>query len=490
MEEKQQPYLTNSFGVPIPDNQHSLAAGHSGPTLLEDVHLIEKLAHFSRERIPERVVHAKGAGAYGYFEVTHDVTQWTKAAFLNKVEKRTPIFLRFSTVKGELGSGDSVRDVRGFAIKFYTEEGNYDLVGNNTPVFFIRDAIKFPDFVHSQKRNPQTNAKDANMAWDFLSYTPEAILQLTIVYSDRGTPMTYRHMDGFGSHTYKWINANNQAFWIKYHFKTESGIKNWTREEAIAMDGKNPDYATVDLFNHLASGQEAAWKLYVQIMPIEEAQKYRFDPFDVTKVWLHKDYPLIPVGRLVLNRNPENYFAEVEQAAFAPASVVPGIGFSPDKLLQGRIFAYPDAQRYRMGANYALLPVNRAQSPVCNYQRAGVMRVDANGGNGPNYEPNSLNGPAPAPQYHEHAVEVSGFTTRARYSEENDFVQAGQLYNRMSAEEQARLIDNLVDAMKHVKKEIQERQVKHFFRADPEYGRRIAAGLGLEVREKEESSLS
>jgi len=490
MEERQQPYLTNSFGVPVPNDQHSLTAGQSGPTLLEDVHLIEKLAHFSRERVPERVVHAKGAGAYGYFEVSHDVTQWTRAAFLNGVGKKTPVFVRFSTVKGELGSGDSVRDVRGFAIKFYTEEGNYDLVGNNTPVFFIRDAIKFPDFVHSQKRHPQTNVKDANMGWDFLSRTPEAVLQITIVYSDRGTPRTYRNMDGFGSHTYKWINADQQAFWVKYHFKTESGIENWTREEAIAMDGKNPDYATWDLFEHIASGKEAAWKLFVQVMPFEEAWTYRFDPFDVTKVWLHKDYPLQPVGRLVLNRNPENYFAEVEQAAFAPASVVPGIGFSPDKLLQGRIFAYPDAQRYRLGVNYPLLPVNKAQVPVCNYQRAGAMRVDANGGSGPNYGPNSFNGPVSAPHDQEHAMELHGLTRRAGYREEDDFVQAGQLYSRMSEAEKDRLIDNLVDALKHVNREIQERQVQHFLRAHQDYGKRVAAGLGLELREKEESRLS
>ncbi len=492
MEEKQQPYLTNDAGVPIFDNQHSLTAGSSGPTLLEDVHLVEKLAHFSRERIPERVVHAKGAGAYGYFEVTHDVTQWTKAAFLGSVGKRTPVFVRFSTVKGELGSADTVRDVRGFAIKFYTEEGNYDLVGNNTPVFFIRDAIKFPDFVHSQKRNPQTNAKDANMAWDFLSRTPEAVLQITIVYSDRGTPKTYRHMDGFGSHTYKWINAEGRAVWIKYHFKTESGIQNWTRQEAVEMDGKNPDYATVDLFDHIAGGNEAAWRLFVQVMPFEDASTYRFDPFDVTKVWLHGDYPLIPVGRLVLNRNPENYFAEVEQAAFAPANVVPGIGFSPDKLLQGRIFSYPDAQRYRLGVNHALLPVNRPRVPVNNYHRNGIMRVDDNGGSGPNYEPNTFGGPAPvsAQRYRDHALEVSGFARRTGYREEDDFVQAGQLYRRMSAEEQARLIDNLVDSLTHVKREIQQRQIQHFLKADPEYGARVAAGLGLASHSQKVSSLS
>lgn len=479
MQEKHPPLMTTNFGIPVTDNQHSLTAGNPGPTLLQDIHLVEKLAHFDRERVPERVVHAKGAGAYGYFEVTHDVTRWTKAAFLNALGKVTPTFVRFSTVKGEMGSSDTVRDVRGFAIKFYTEEGNYDLVGNNTPVFFIRDAIKFPDFVHSQKRHPQTNVKDANMAWDFLSYTPEAMLQITIVYSDLGTPKTYRHMDGFGSHTFKWMNAANEAFWIKYHFKTEAGVENWTREEAVAMDGTHPDYATFDLFEHIEGGNEAAWKLFVQIMPYAEARTYRFDPFDVTKLWPPEDYPLVPVGRLVLNRNPQNYFAEVEQAAFAPANVVPGIGFSPDKLLQGRIFSYPDAQRYRLGTNYALIPVNRASTAVCNYQRGGSMRVDENGGSGPNYEPNTCAGPLPATHMTDHEQEVSGFIQRASYRIDDDYVQAGDYYRKLSEAEKARLIDNLVESLKHVSREVQEHQLPHFLRADHEYGTRVAAGLDL-----------
>lgn len=479
MQDKPASSMTTNFGIPVADNQHSLTAGSSGPTLLQDVHLVEKLAHFDRERIPERVVHAKGAGAYGYFEVTHDVTRWTKAAFLNTVGKTTPTFVRFSTVKGEMGSSDSVRDVRGFAIKFYTEEGNYDLVGNNTPVFFIRDAIKFPDFVHSQKRHPQTNAKDANMAWDFLSHTPEAMLQVTIVYSDLGTPKTYRHMDGFGSHTFKWVNAANEAFWIKYHFKTEAGVESWTREEAVAMDGINPDYATLDLFDHIASGHEAAWKLSVQIMPYEDAKTYRFDPFDVTKTWPPEDYPLIPVGRLALNRNPENYFAEVEQVAFAPASVVPGIGFSPDKLLQGRVFSYPDAQRYRLGTNYALIPINQASTPICNYQRGGAMRVDGNGGSGPNYEPNTLNGPRQATHVTDHEQEISGIIQRAGYRVDDDYFQAGEYYRNLSEDEKAHLVDNLVDSLKHASKEIQERQLPHFLKSDKDYGMRVAAGLGL-----------
>lgn len=475
-------YLTDNFGIPVSDNQHSLTAGNPGPTLLEDFQMIEKLAHFNRERIPERIVHAKGAGAHGYFEVTHDVTKWTKAAFLSEVGKRTPAFVRFSTVGGEKGSADSARDPRGFAVKFYTEEGNYDLVGNNTPVFFIRDAIKFPDFIHTQKRNPQTNAKDPGMYWDFLSLTPESLHQVTILFSDRGTPKTYRNMDGFGSHTFKWVNAEGKAVWVKYHFKTEAGIENWTREEAVRMAGVNPDYATLDLFEHIASGKEAAWTVYVQIMPLEEAASYRFDPFDVTKVWLHKDYPLIPFGRFVLNRNPRNYFAEVEQAAFSPSNIVPGIEFSPDKMLQGRIFAYPDTHRYRLGTNYALLPINRPVAEVRNYQRDGAMRFDDNGGNRPNYEPNSLNGPQAAPLYSPLPYDVSGLAQRVGYrDEDNDYVQPGLLYRLMSEDEKVRLTGNLIDHMKNVRREVQERQIQHFYKADPDYGARVARGLGLDI---------
>jgi catalase len=475
--------LTTNFGIPISDNQNSLTAGSNGPILLQDFHLIEKLAHFNRERIPERVVHAKGAGAHGYFEVTNDVTQWTKAKFLERIGKQTPIFLRFSSVAGEKGSADTVRDPRGFALKFYTEEGNYDLVGNNTPVFFLRDPIKFPDFIHSQKRNPQTNCKDPNMVWDFLSLTPESTHQVTILYSDRGTPKSYRHMNGYGSHTFKWINADDKAVWVKYHFKTEQGIQNFTREEAIQIAGADPDYLTRDLFEALAAGDEAAWKVYVQIMPLEDASTYRFNPFDVTKVWSHQDYPLIPIGRLVLNRNPENFFAEVEQAAFSPANVVPGISFSPDKMLQGRLFAYADAHRYRLGGNYVLLPINcpHAQKAM-NYQRDGLMRFDDNGGSSVNYEPNSFGGPSQAPEYNEPPFEVSGKADRSALPRDNnDFVQAGELYRLMKQEEKARLVDNLVDGMKSAKRELQLRQIPHFYKADPEYGTRVAQGLGIDI---------
>jgi len=476
-------YLTTSFGIPVPDNQHSLTASNPGPTLLEDYHLVEKLAHFNRERIPERIVHAKGAGAHGYFEVTHDVSSWTKAAFLSQIGKQTPLFIRFSTVGGEKGSADSARDPRGFAVKFYTEEGNYDLVGNNTPVFFIRDAIKFPDFIHTQKRNPATNAKDATMFWDFLSLTPESTHQVTILFSDRGTPKSYRHMHGYGSHTFKWVNAKGKAVWVKYHFKTEAGIENWTNEEAIRMAGEDPDYATVDLFKHIANKNTATWKLYVQVMPLEEAEAYRFDPFDVTRVWSQKDYPLLPVGRMVLNRNPENYFAEVEQAAFSPANLVPGVELSPDKMLQGRVFAYSDAHRYRLTTNYSLLPINRPVTEARNYQRDGGMRFDTNGGGRPNYEPNSFGGPKAAPEYGIQPITVSGLTQRSGYCDESqDFVQPGDLYRLMTAEQKTRLVENLVGHMSAASREIQQRQVLHFYNADPDYGQRVARGLGIELQ--------
>lgn len=365
--------LTTNQGAPVSDDQNSLTVSNNGPVVIQDVHLIEKLVHFNRERIPERVVHAKGAGAGGYFEVAKDVAKYTKAKFLSEVGKRTEVFARFSTVGGEKGSADAERDPRGFAVKCYTEEVNYDLVGNNTPVFFIRDPpLKFPDFIHTQKRNPGTNLKDANMFWDFLSLTPESLHQVTILFSDRGTPRSFRNMNGYGSHTYKWYNNDGEIFWIKYHFKTDQGIQNFTREEAEHMKGTDPDSATRDLSNAIKKGEFPSWTLQVQIMPAKDAEKYRFDVFDVTKVWSHGDYPPINIGKMVLNRNPSNYFAEVEQAAFSPANFVTGIGASPDKMLQGRLFAYHDAHRYRLGPNYLLLPVNQPKGvKVNNYQRDG-----------------------------------------------------------------------------------------------------------------------
>jgi catalase len=474
--------LTTSWGAPVGDNQNSMTAGSRGPTLIQDVHLLEKLAHFNRERVPERVVHAKGTGAHGYFEVTNDLTKYTKAKFLSEVGKRTPMFIRFSTVAGELGSADTVRDPRGFAVKFYTEEGNYDLVGNNTPIFFIRDAIKFPDFIHTQKRHPQTHLKNPNAVWDFWSLSPESLHQVTYLMGDRGLPATLRHMNGYGSHTFKWVNADGDAVWVKYHFKTEQEVKNMTAEVAAKIAGENPDYHTEDLFNAIENGDFPAWTLYVQIMPFEDANTYRFDPFDVTKVWSHKDYPLVEVGRMVLNRNPENYFAEVEQATFSPGTLVPGIEVSPDKMLQGRIFAYADAHRYRVGANHNALPINRPHAEVKNYQRDGQMRFDGNGGKAVYYEPNSFGGPTEAPENKQTAFAVSGVAEEVAYDHNDHYTQAGDLYRLMSEDERTRLVDTIVGAMKPVESdEIKLRQIGHFFKADPEYGTRVAAGLGLSL---------
>lgn len=473
--------LTNAFGIPVGDNQNSLTAGADGPTLLQDHYLIEKLAAFDRERIPERVVHAKGAGAHGYFEVTHDITRYCKAKVFNKVGKRTPVFARFSTVGGEKGSADTARDPRGFAVKFYTEEGNWDMVGNNTPIFFIRDAIKFPDFIHTQKRNPQTNCKDANMFWDFLSLTPESIHQVTYLFTDRGTPYSYRHMNGYSGHTFKFVNDNGEAFWVKLHFKTEAGIKNLTDEEAVRIAGEDPDHATRDLFEHIANGNEAAWRVYAQIMSFEDAATYRFNPWDITKVWPHGDYPLIPIGRMVLNRNPENYFQEVEQSAFSPANLVPGIEPSPDKMLQGRLFSYPDTHRYRLGPNYWQIPINaplRAKSNV--YYRDGPMAVNGNGGNSPNYEPNSCGGPVADPAYKEQPFRINANVVRQRTSHPNDdFVQAGNLYRLITPQERSNLIKNIVGSLRGARKEIQLRQLQIFYKCDPDFGRRLADGLGL-----------
>ncbi|MED2971320.1 catalase KatA [Fictibacillus sp. B-59209] len=475
-------HLTTSWGAPVGDNQNSITAGSRGPTLIQDVHLLEKLAHFNRERVPERVVHAKGAGAHGYFEVTNDVSKYTKAGFLSEVGKRTPLFVRFSTVAGENGSADTVRDPRGFAVKFYTEEGNYDLVGNNTPVFFIRDAIKFPDFIHTQKRDPKTHLKNPTAVWDFWSLSPESLHQVSILMSDRGIPATLRHMHGFGSHTFKWVNADGDGVWIKYHFKTEQGVANLAPDVAAKIAGENPDYHTEDLFNAIEKGDFPAWKLYVQIMPLEDANTYRFDPFDVTKVWSQKDYPLIEVGRMVLDKNPENYFAEVEQATFSPGTLVPGIDVSPDKMLQGRLFAYSDAHRYRVGANHQALPINRPKKEVNNYQRDGQMRFDSNGGGSVYYEPNSFGGPKETPENKQAAYPVYGVAESVGYDHNDHYTQAGDLYRLLSEEERSRLVNTIVEAMKPVEKEeIKLRQIQHFYKADPDYGKRIADGLGLPV---------
>ncbi|KAI9487817.1 MAG: catalase [Benjaminiella poitrasii] len=472
--------LTTSNGNPVENNQTSQTAGQWGPVLLQDFHLIDKLAHFDRERIPERVVHAKGAGAHGFFEVTHDITHLTKAKFLSHIGKKTPVFLRFSTVGGEKGSADTARDPRGFAVKFYTEEGNWDMVGNNTPVFFIRDPSKFPDFIHTQKRNPQTNCADPDAFWDFLSLVPESIHQVTILFSNRGTPDGYRYLNGYSSHTLKLVDDNGNYKYVKWHFKTDQGIKNLKADAAGALAGSSPDYATRDLFDAIERGDYPSWSVYVQVMDPEDAKTYRFNPFDVTKVWPHKDYPLQPVGKMTLNRNPENYFAETEQAAFSPSHTVPGIDVSPDRMLQGRLFSYPDTHRHRLGANYAQIPINQPHSRVSNHQRDGSMAVLGNGGSGPNYEPNSFGGPyqtnAAATTFT--AEEVMGMTGRYSYQlDDVDFVQAGDLYRLMSAEEKTDLVNNIAGHLKNAKKHIQERQLGHFKRADPEYGQRIEEAI-------------
>jgi len=478
--------LTTGFGMPVDNDLNSMTAGSKGPVLIQDVHLIEKLAHFDRERIPERVVHAKGAGAHGYFEVTHDVTKYTCAKFLSEVGKRTEVFARFSTVGGEKGSADSERDPRGFALKFYTEEGNYDMVGNNTPVFFIRDPLKFPDFIHTQKRNPATNLKDADMFWDFLSLTPESIHQVTILFSDRGTPKAFRNMNGYSSHTYMWYTRKGEYYWVQLHFKTEQGIQNFTGEEAERMRGIDPDCTTRDLFNAISRGEYPSWRLEVQIMTPEQAKSYRFDPFDITKVLPHVDFPPVNVGRLVLNRNPENYFAEVEQAAFSPGNFVPGVGPSPDKMLQGRLFSYHDTHRHRLGPNYHLLPINAPKACRMNsYQRDGSMRLDNNSGGDPNYWPNSFGGPSPDPEVTPPPIDVSGMAARHAYElGDIDFVQPGDLYRKvMSDDDRAHLISNIVSHLKNAQTRIQLRQSALFYKADKDYGERVAKGLGLSVDE-------
>ena len=480
--------MTTGFGRPVGDDQNSETVGSPGYTLLSDVHLHDKLAHFNRERIPERVVHAKGAGAHGHFEVTDDLTKYTCARFLSEVGKKTEVFARFSTVGGEKGSADAERDPRGFAVKFYTEEGNFDMTGNNTPVFFIRDPIKFPDFIHTQKRNPETNTKDPDMFWDFLSLTPESTHQVTILFSDRGTPASYRHLNGYSGHAFKWYNDKGDYWWVKLHFKTEQGIRNFSRDEASAMISKDPDHATRDLFDAIKRGEFPSWKVMIQVMPPEDAGKYRFDPFDVTKVLPHGDYPLMPVGRMTLDRNPENYFAEVEQSAFSPGNLVPGFALAPDKMLQARAVFYHDAHLHRLGPNYHLLPINAPRAAMDNYQRDGAMRTDNNLGGGPNYWPNSFDGPAPDPKAKEPEFEVKAAVGRRPYPKtEDDFVQPGNLYRDvMDDTAREHLVGNIVGHLGGAQERIQYRQAALFLKADKEYGTRVAEGLKLDTKKVEQ----
>ncbi len=482
-EEKTQ---TTAGGAPISDNQNSLTAGPRGPLLMQDHQLLEKMATFNRERVPERVVHAKGSGAFGTFKVTNDISAYTKAAVFAQVGKETPVLLRFSTVAGEHGAADAERDVRGFAVKFYTEEGNWDLVGNNTPVFFVRDPYKFSDFIHTQKRNPKTNMRSTTAMWDFWSLSPESLHQVTILFSDRGLPNGYRFMNGYGSHTYSLINANNERFWVKFHFKSMQGIKTLTNAESAELIGRDRESAQRDLFESIEQGDYPRWRVCVQIMPEADADTYHVNPFDLTKVWPHADYPLIDVGVLELNRNPENYFAEIEQAAFEPSNIVPGIGFSPDKMLQARIMSYADAHRYRIGVNYAALPVNKPHVPVNTYHRDGQMRFDDNGGGSVNYEPNSFGGPKQDQRYAEPPLKISGDADRYDHRAGNDdYTQPGNLFRLMSDDQKQQLFSNLADAMQDVPEFIVRRQLAHFYKADPAYGRGVAAALNIDISDIE-----
>jgi len=483
--------LTTASGIPYVHHEDTMSVGARGPVLLQDFILHEKLAHFNRERIPERVVHAKGTGAFGTFTVTNDITRYTRAKIFNKIGKQAKLFIRFSTVGGEMGSADTERDPRGFAVKFYTEDGNWDLVGNNTPVFFIKDAKKFPDFIHTQKRHPRTHLKSKTMMWDFWSLNPESLHQVLILMSDRGTPYGYRHMHGFGSHTFSMINAANVRVWVKFHFKTQQGIRNFTDAEAEEMKGKNPDFAQEDLVKAIDNKDFPKWTLYIQVMTREQAKAFPFNPFDVTKVWPHGEYPLIEVGVMELNQVPKNYFADVEQSAFAPAHVVDGIDYSPDKMLQGRILSYPDAHRYRLGANFEQIPVNRCPYMVANYERDGSMRVDDNGGDTPNYYPNSFDDIAPDPAYEVPPLELDSTTAGWFDRNENDddhYTQPGLLFTKaMNDYDRHNLVSNIVEHMSQIdgsKRDlIIARQLCHFFRANERLGMGVAKGLGVNIEQ-------
>lgn len=477
------PTMTTESGAPVADNQNSITAGPRGPVLMQDFHLLEKLAHQNRERIPERTVHAKGSGAYGTLTVTKDVTKYTRAAALSKIGKQTEAFLRFSTVAGERGAADAERDVRGFALRFYTEEGNWDIVGNNTPVFFVRDPLKFPDFIHTQKRHPRTNMRSATAMWDFWSLSPESLHQVTILMSDRGLPTDVRHINGYGSHTYSLWNDAGERYWVKFHFKTLQGHKHWTNEEAEKVIGKTRESTQEDLYNALERGEFPKWKVQVQIMPELDAEKTPYNPFDLTKVWPHADYPPIDIGVMELNRNPENYFAEIENAAFSPSNIVPGIGFSPDKMLQGRLFSYGDTHRYRLGINHHQIPVNTPRCPFHSYHRDGAGRVDGNAGATLNYEPNSFGEWKETPSAAEPPLALDGQAAdRWNHRVDDDYYsQPGALFHLMTPAQQELLFGNIGRHMAGVPEEIQRRQLEHFRKADPAYAAGVAKALGLKL---------
>jgi len=483
MDEKKKKKLTTVAGAPVPDNQNAITAGPRGPMLLQDVWFLEKLAHFDREVIPERRMHAKGSGAFGTFTVTHDITRFTKAKIFSEVGKQTEMFVRFSTVAGERGAADAERDIRGFAMKYYTEEGNWDLVGNNTPVFFLRDPLKFPDLNHAIKRDPRTNMRSAKNNWDFWSSLPEALHQVTITMSDRGIPHSYRYMHGFGSHAFSMINEANQRVWVKFHFVCQQGIMNLTDAEAEALVAKDRESNQRDLLEAIDRGDFPRWKMFIQVMTEEQALAMPYNPFDLTKVWYHGEYPLIEVGYFELNRNPENYFADVEQAAFNPANIVPGIGFSPDKMLQGRLFSYGDAQRYRLGVNHHQIPVNAPKCPFNSYHRDGQMRVNNNAGSTIGYEPNSYGAWQEQPDFREPQLALGGAADHWNFREDDDdyYTQPGKLFRLMKPEQQQVLFENTARAMADAPLEIKIRHINNCMQADQAYGKGVADALGISL---------
>lgn len=479
--------MTTAAGMPVHNNDDVLTAGKRGPMLLQDIWFIEKLAHFDREVIPERRMHAKGSGAFGTFTVTNDITKYTKAKIFSEVGKTTEMFARFSTVAGERGAADAERDIRGFALKFYTEEGNWDLVGNNTPVFFHRDPIKFPDLNRAVKRDPRTNMRSPNNQWDYWTSLPEALHQVTIVMSDRGIPKSYRHMHGFGSHTFSMINEDNERVWVKFHFRTEQGIENLTNEEAQAVIAKDRESHQRDLYYSIENGDYPRWKMYIQVMTEEQAREMPYNPFDLTKVWYKKDFPLIEVGVMELNRNPDNYFQDVEQAAFSPANIVPGIGFSPDKMLQGRLFSYGDTQRYRLGVNHHQIPVNAPKCPFHSYHRDGQMRVDGNGGSTKHYSPNSYGEWQDSKELMEPPLTLDGDAAHWDFREDDDnyYEQPGKLFNLMTDEEKERLFNNTAEDFAEVEEFIKIRHIINCYKADPAYGEGVARAAGIPMSKVE-----
>ncbi|MCD8809506.1 catalase [Mammaliicoccus sciuri] len=477
--------LTGLFGAPVSDRENSLTAGKRGPLAMQDIYFLEQMAHFDREVIPERRMHAKGSGAFGTFTVTHDITQYTNAKIFSEIGKQTEMFARFSTVAGERGAAEAERDIRGFALKFYTEEGNWDLVGNNTPVFFFRDPKLFASLNHVVKRDPKTNMHNPQSNWDFWTLLPEALHQVTILMTDRGIPKGFRNMHGFGSHTYSMYNDAGERVWVKFHFRTQQGIENYTAEEAEQVIAKDRESSQRDLFNAIEEGNFPKWKMYIQVMTEEQARNHKDNPFDLTKVWFKDEYPLIPVGEFELNRNPENYFQDVEQAAFAPTNIIPGIDFSPDKMLQGRLFSYGDAQRYRLGVNHWQIPVNspKAATNVCPFSRDGQMRVDGNQGGGINYYPNSYEAHQSQPEYKKPGLELEGELYEHDFREDDDnyYEQPGKLFRLQSPEQQQRIFQNTANEMQGTTDEVKHRHIRNCYKADPDYGKGVADALGIDI---------